>query len=72
MGDLTLALGGGLLESVGQLAAIAGTLVLVLLLVGLGWFGYVSLRGDGVEWPADEAEADGVQRGDEDDEWEFY
>jgi len=72
MGDVTLAAGGGLLESVGQLAAIAGTLVLLLMLVGLGWYAYVNLRGDGVEWPDDETETAGVERGDEDDEWEFY
>jgi hypothetical protein len=72
---LQLQVGSGLLESISQAAAIAGTLVLLLLLVGLGGFAYKSLRGDGVRWPdeMDEAgETDGVSRGGDDDEWEFY
>lgn len=66
--------GGGLVESVGQVAVIAGTLLLVLMVVALGWFAYASLRGDGVEWPDDEPAdgADGVRRGGDDDEWKYY
>lgn len=66
--------GGGLLESVGQLAVIAGTLLLALALVAFAAFAYKSVRGDGVEWPEDRDPEDDeeVQRGDDDDEWEFY
>ncbi|MFB6309936.1 MAG: hypothetical protein ABEH64_02010 [Salinirussus sp.] len=67
-----LALGGGLLESVGQAAAIAGTGLLVLMLVALGAYGYKQLRGGGVDWPDEDEETDGVTRGDDDDEWDYY
>lgn len=67
----TLGVGGGLVESVGQVAALAGTLVLVLVIVGFGWFAYKSLRGDGVEWP-DEDREEAVERGGDDDEWKYY
>ncbi|WP_424000356.1 hypothetical protein ACOZ4I_13440 [Haloarcula salina] len=68
-------LGAGLLESVGQIAALAGTLVLVLLLVALGAFAYKSLTGDGIRWPDESEETpedDGVTQGGTDDEWKYY
>lgn len=66
--------GGGLLETVGQLAVIAGTLLLSLVLVAFAAFAYKSLRGDGVEWPEDRdpEDEDGVQQGSDDDEWKYY
>lgn len=65
--------GGGLLETVSQVAVLAGTLVLVLMVVALGSFAYKSLRGDGIEWPDEqEVEDDTVDPGDEDDEWKYY
>lgn len=64
---------GGLLEAVGQVAVIAGTVVLMLGLIALGSFAYKSLRGDGVEWPDEQdTDDDTVERGDEDDDWKYY
>lgn len=63
------------LESVGQLAAVAGAVILGLMLAGLGGFAYKSLRGDGIRWPDDDEQRegkDGVQRSDDDDEWKYY
>ncbi|EMA18304.1 MULTISPECIES: hypothetical protein [Haloarcula] len=70
-------LGSGLLESVGQVAAVAGTVVLLLMLVGLGAFAYKSLVGDGIRWPdeqeeADSEEDDGVVQGSREDDWKYY
>ena len=70
-------LGSGLLESVGQAAAVAGTVVLLLILVGLGAFAYKSLVGDGIRWPDEREEADseednGVAQGSREDDWEYY
>jgi len=70
-------LGSGLLESVGQVAAVAGTVVLLLILVGLGAFAYKNLIGDGVRWPdereeADSEEDDGVVQGSREDDWKYY
>ena len=70
-------LGSGLLESVGQIAAVAGTVVLLLILVGLGAFAYKSLVGDGVRWPDEREEADsddddGVVQGSREDDWKYY
>lgn len=54
------------------LVAVAGTIVLVLMLVAMGGYLYKSLTG-GIEWPEDrEEDDDGVRRGDEDDEWDYY
>lgn len=65
--------GGGLLGTVSQVAVLAGTLVLVLMVVALGSFAYKSLSGDGIEWPDEqEVDDDTVNQGDEDDEWEYY
>ncbi|WP_058991975.1 hypothetical protein [Haloarcula sp. CBA1127] len=70
-------LGSGLLESVGQVAAVAGTVVLLLILVGLGAFAYKSLIGDGIRWPdereeVDSEEDDGVVQGGREDDWKYY
>jgi len=70
-------LGSGLLESVGQAAAVAGTVVLLLILVGLGAFAYKSLVGDGIRWPDEREEADseednGVVQGSREDDWKYY
>lgn len=55
-----------------DLVGIAGTLVLVLILVALGAFVYRSLTG-GVDWPDEPDEDDeSLQRGDRDDEWDYY
>ncbi|EMA08819.1 hypothetical protein C437_07677 [Haloarcula vallismortis ATCC 29715] len=70
-------LGSGLLESVGQLAAVAGTVVLLLILVGLGAFAYKSVVGEGVRWPDEREEMDsenedGVVQGSREDDWKYY
>jgi hypothetical protein len=70
-------LGSGLLESVGQIAAVAGTVVLLLILVGLGAFAYKSLVGDGIRWPderdeTDRDDDDGVVQGSREDDWKYY
>lgn len=63
----------GFLESAGQIAVIAGTFVLLLILVGYGGVAYKHLRGDGIRWPDDEPEDDdGLRRADDDDEWKYY
>jgi hypothetical protein len=62
----------GLPEIIPDLIGLAGTLVLVLILVALAGFVYKSLSG-GIEWPEDEpADEDALRRGDEDDEWDYY
>ncbi|MFC7076896.1 hypothetical protein [Haloarcula halophila] len=72
---LQMQVGSGILESVSQVAAAAGAFVLLLMLVALGSFAYKSLSGDGIRWPDETEETeqeDGVSRGGDDDEWEFY
>ena len=73
---VVLQVGGGLTESVAQAAVLAGTLVLVLMLVALVAFAYKSLQGDGIRWPSDVKESDtdeeGARRGEPDDEWDYY
>ena len=66
--------GSGLLGSVAQVAVLAGTLVLGLMVVALVAFAYKSLRGDGIEWPDETGEGDDgeVARGGSDDEWDYY
>jgi len=61
----------GLGESLAQVAVAAGTLVLVGLLVAFGAFAYKSLRGDGVTWPEDQEEEEGVTRAEDDEEWKY-
>ena len=78
----TTVLAAGLPESVGGAVMIAGTIVLLLMLVALGAFAYKSLTGDGIEWPDDGTEdPDGqystggdeeLTKGGEDDEWKYY
>lgn len=70
--------GGELLAgsgTLGSLVGLAGTIVLVLVLVALGGFAYRGLKGD-LEWPGEtdetESDDDGVQRGRTDDEWKYY
>ncbi|MEF8851924.1 MAG: hypothetical protein V5A44_00415 [Haloarculaceae archaeon] len=75
MEDLILQAGGGLLESVGQVAAVVASLLIVLMVVALVGYAYKSLRGDGIEWPEDrepEEANDGVNQGGDDDEWDYY
>ena len=66
--------GDGLLGSVAQVAAIASTLILALIIVGLVSVAYKHFQGDGIEWPDEEHEAgDGeVAQGGSDDEWDYY
>jgi hypothetical protein len=70
------ALAVGPFESAAQLVVVAGAVVLLLMLVALGSFGYRSLRGDGIRWPdEDDDDESGVRRegpDDEDDEWKYY
>lgn len=63
---------GGLFEAAAGAAVAAGSLVLVLALIAFGAYAYKQLRGDGVEWPDDAGDSDEVQRGGDDDEWEYY
>lgn len=65
---------GGLIESAAQLATIAGTVVLVGLLIAFGAFVYKSTRGGGIRWPDDEESTGsegGVTRNSDDDEWKY-
>lgn len=65
-------LGDGLLGSISQVAVLAGALILVLMLVGLGGAAYKHLRG-GIEWPDEkQASEDEVSRGEDGDEWKYY
>lgn len=63
----------GFPEFVPDLIGLAGTLVLLLMLVALGGIVYRAMTG-GIEWPDEqEQDDDGVRRShDDDDEWEFY
>ena len=64
--------GGGVLETAGRLAATAGSLLLVLMLVALSGYAYKQLRGDGVEWPDEKSEGeDGITSDGTDDEWDY-
>jgi len=67
---LALAVGSGLLEVAAQAAVIAGALLLVGMVVALGAFAYKSLAGDGITWPDETEEEEGVTRSD-DDEWKY-
>lgn len=66
---------GGIWEGVGGLVALAGSFILVMMLVALGTYAYKHLRGDGIEWPEEspeEADDGDLQRGSSDDEWDYY
>lgn len=73
---VVLQFGNGFLNSIAQVAVIAGTLVLMMGLVAFGAFAYKNLRGDGVTWPDERDDLDvgddGVRKGDNDDEWDYY
>ena len=66
------AIGGGLVGSLAQAVVAVGSLLFLMMLVAFGAFAYRNLRGDGVEWPDEEPGDDGVRRGDDEDEWEYY
>jgi hypothetical protein len=75
MNALFPVLAAGLRGAIGGALALAGSIVLVLMLVALGVYAYKNLRDDGVEWPDDKpdpAEDDEVRRGDDEDEWKYY
>lgn len=57
-------------ESLAGAVALAGAIVLALLVVALGAFVYRSVAGDGIRWP-DETDDEGVRRADGDDEWKY-
>jgi len=75
-------------DSIAGAVLAAGTVVLMLMLVGMGVFAYKNLRGDGIDWPDDTdggpdgfraeergsgtSAANGLEKGDEDDEWDYY
>lgn len=62
----------GIPEIIPDLVGIAGTLVLVLMLVAMAGYVYKHLTG-GIEWPEDRAEDDdSLRRGSDDDEWDYY
>lgn len=68
----TLALQTGLPEWLTNAVGLAGTLVLVLILIAIGGTVYKSMTG-GIEWPEDREDDDTVQRShDDDDEWKYH
>lgn len=67
----------GLVGSFAQVAVLLATVLLLMMLVALGVYAYKHLRGGGVEWPEDkengpDSVTDGVTKGDNDDEWDYY
>jgi hypothetical protein len=63
----------GIPDIIGNLVGIAGTVVLLLIVVAMGAFVYKSLTG-GVEWPDEDErdEEEGLTQGQSDDEWDYY
>ena len=61
----------GLPEFVPDLIGLAGAIVLVLILVAIAGIVYRTLTG-GIDWPEDREDDDSLQRGDQDDEWDYY
>ena len=72
MAPFALQVFGGSFQSLGQVAGIAGTLVLALMILALGSIAYKQLRGGGIEWPDEKRDGDEISRGDTDDEWDYY
>ena len=68
----------GLPEIVPDLLGIAGTVVLLLIVIALAGVVYRSFTG-GIDWPEDRDDApteaddrDDLEKGGRDDEWEYY
>ncbi len=62
----------GIPEIIPDIVGIAATIVLLLMVLAFVGFVYRSLTG-GIEWPEDRKEDDDtLNRGDQDDEWDFY
>lgn len=60
------------LDSVFDIVALAGSLVLVLMLVALAGVAYKGLVGDGIEWPDEDEGEDELRQGDSDEDWKYY
>lgn len=72
MPSVRTALQAGIPEFLPDLIALAGTLVLLLMLVALAGIAYKAMTG-GIEWPEDKKQDDdAVHRGDSDDDWKYY
>jgi hypothetical protein len=72
LAPLQLPFAPDLVQSAAQLASIAGSVVLVMLLVAFGAFVYRSVLGDGIEWPGDvDDDEGGVSRAGDDEEWKY-
>jgi|GEM_PF-3012215 len=54
------------------LAVLAGAILIGGGLLSLGAFAYRSIAGDGIEYPDEEEDDDGLRKGDADDEWDYY
>jgi hypothetical protein len=68
-----LQIGSGALGSVRQVAVLAGSIILLLMLVAMIGVAYKHFQGDGIEWPDENEPDDNVSRGDnDDDEWKYY
>lgn len=63
----------GFPSGIAGVVAIAGVLMLGLIVLALGAFAYKSLTG-GIEWPdeTEPAEDEARKSHDEDDEWDYY
>jgi hypothetical protein len=67
-----LQIGSGSFELIRQVAVLAGSIILFLMLVAMAGVAYKHFQGDGIEWPDEEEPDDDVSRGDDEDEWEYY
>ncbi|RLM54135.1 hypothetical protein DVK02_10510 [Halobellus sp. Atlit-31R] len=61
----------------GEGVNIAGTVILLVMLLALAGFVYRSLQDDGIRWPGEtDTESEDVRRRpsaeDDDDEWKYY
>lgn len=63
----------GLPEVVPDLIGLAGTFVLVIMLAAMAGIAYKHFTG-GIEWPdeAPEDDDEGLRRGGDEEEWEYY